>query len=235
MVCSSPEVEVEREREREAGGAAGRGGSRIAGVHCEVLGGDDRSYSIPHFHTMKRRMPWSDGEDDSSSDDSSTLDTDTESNDGSDKKNNTKISGTGTSSKRSKEKTSGADSGKRKSKVINFEALSQHGYKGGPSILGVPPPKETDQEKDWSWSTGKESRATNETEETYEERRRTRDAIIEGEQLTNVQTQKEKKNFSFSQKEKRKRDIGQASRGKSYVEEEKRLLRDSGVYSGFDS
>ncbi|KAH7836150.1 hypothetical protein Vadar_033174 [Vaccinium darrowii] len=112
-----------------------------------------------------------------------------------------------------------------KSKVINFEALSQHGYKSGPSILGVPPPKETYQEKDWSWSTGKKSRVVNETEETYEERRRTRDAIIEGEQLTNVQTQKDKKNFSFSQKEKRKRHIGPASHGKSSVEEEKRLLR----------
>lgn len=45
----------------------------------------------------------------------------------------------------------------------------------------------------------------------------------------------EQKALSFSQKEKRKRDLGQASRGKSYVEEEKRLLRDSGVYSGFDT
>lgn len=101
--------------------------------------------------------------------------------------------------------------------------------------MGVPPPKEANQNQDWSWSTGKESRAANESEETYEERRRTRDAIIEGENLTHVQTQKDKKNTSFSQKEKRKRDMGQASRGKSYVEEEKRLLRDSGVYSGFDS
>ena len=41
--------------------------------------------------------------------------------------------------------------------------------------------------------------------------------------------------LSFSQKEKRKRDLGQSSRGKNYVEEEKRLLRDQGVYSGFDA
>lgn len=49
-----------------------------------------------HRHTMKRPMPWawSDGEDDSSSDDSSTLDTDKEANDGSNKINNAKISGT---------------------------------------------------------------------------------------------------------------------------------------------
>ena len=44
----------------------------------------------------------------------------------------------------------------------------------------------------------------------------------------------ERKALSFAQKEKAKRDKGQASRGKSYVEEEKRMLRGSGVYSGFD-
>ncbi len=35
--------------------------------------------------------------------------------------------------------------------------------------------------------------------------------------------------------EKRKRDEGKQSRGKSYVEEEKRLQRQFGVYSGFDT
>jgi hypothetical protein len=34
--------------------------------------------------------------------------------------------------------------------------------------------------------------------------------------------------------EKRKRDAGQASRGKNYVEEEKRQGRKLGMYSGFD-
>jgi len=37
--------------------------------------------------------------------------------------------------------------------------------------------------------------------------------------------QKSKKTENFRQKEKRKRDQGQSSRGKSYVEEEKRILR----------
>ncbi|XAR58569.1 hypothetical protein NMG60_11014017 [Bertholletia excelsa] len=181
---------------------------------------------------MKRSMPWSDGEDDSSSDESSTLDTDTESNDGS-SKNKSKTSVT--SSRQSKEKTSEVDSGKKKTKAIDFDALSRHGYKGGLSVLSVPPPKEAnDQKQCWSWSTGKESRPK-ETEETYEERQRTRNAILEAEQLTNVQNQREKKNLSFAQKEKRKRDLGQASRGKNYVEEEKRLLRENGIYSGFDS
>ncbi|ONK62762.1 uncharacterized protein A4U43_C07F7870 [Asparagus officinalis] len=45
--------------------------------------------------------------------------------------------------------------------------------------------------------------------------------------------QKEKSKL-FSQKEKRKMDLGQASKGKNYVEEETRLLRDSVVYFDFD-
>lgn len=127
-----------------------------------------------------------------------------------------------------------AESAKRKSKGVDFEALSRHGYRGGLSVLKVPPPKEPDQEQNWSWSSGKETREK-EKEETYEERQKTRAALAEAEELVHARTQKERKNFSFSQKEKRKRDLGQASRGKSYVEEEKRLLRDNGVYSGFDS
>lgn len=123
---------------------------------------------------------------------------------------------------------------KLKSKGIDFKALSQHGYKGGLSVLKVPPPKEDDKNRDWSWSDGKKNRADNETEESYQERQKTRAMLLKGEQLEHTQTQKER-NLSFAQKEKRKRDIGQASRGKSYVEEEKRLLRDNGVYSGFDS
>lgn len=127
-------------------------------------------------------------------------------------------------------------SGKQKSAAIDFEALKRHGYKGGPSVLKVPPPKEGDvTEQDWSWSTGKEKRVDKEIEESYEQRQKTREALSLGEQLPAAQTRNEKKNLSFSQKEKRKRELGQASRGKNYVEEEKRLLRESGVYSGFDA
>ncbi|XP_024981527.1 UPF0690 protein C1orf52 homolog [Cynara cardunculus var. scolymus] len=174
---------------------------------------------------MKRTMPWNDDDSDSSSDESSSGDTDASDNDQVPK--NKKIRSGGSSKTK-------VESAKRKSKGIDFEALSQHGYKGGLSVLKVPPPKEDDRNRDWSWSTGKDSRAANETEESYQERQKTRATLLEGEQLVNVQTQKEK-NLSFSQKEKRKRDIGQASRGKSYVEEEKRLLRENGIYSGFDS
>ncbi|KAL6603803.1 hypothetical protein ACP70R_044164 [Stipagrostis hirtigluma subsp. patula] len=131
-----------------------------------------------------------------------------------------------------------AMSKKRKPGGVDFNALSRHGYHGGPSVLTVRPPQE---EPNWSWSTGKDRDAKEDAPESYEERERTRAAVTEGEKLIGVQNaqpsllEKDKKNASFSQKEKRKRDRGQASRGKNYVEEEKRLLRGSGVYSGFDT
>lgn len=132
------------------------------------------------------------------------------------------------------------DTNKKKLGGLNFEALSKHGYRGGPSILKVPPPRINDKEQDWSWSTGRGSDASRSiTEESFEEREHTRAAVAQGERLLNVttsqQSDRKDKILSFSQKEKRKRDLGQASRGKSYVEEEKRLLRESGIYSGFDS
>lgn len=124
--------------------------------------------------------------------------------------------------------------GKRKSGATDFDALRRHGYKGGLSVLSVPQPKDAVKE-DWTWSTGDKHREMKDVEETYQDRQKTRAALSDGELLANVQTSKEKKNISFSQKEKRKRDLGQASRGKSYVEEEKRLLRESGIYSSFDT
>ncbi|XP_047980396.1 uncharacterized protein LOC125222042 [Salvia hispanica] len=157
---------------------------------------------------MKRGLKWSDGDDDdtSSSDDNSAPETNSQD-----------------------------DSAKKKRKGIDFEALSRHGYRGGLSVLKVPPPKEAEKEQDWSWCSGKEQKSKEAEEESFKERQKTRDALADGEQLAHVLTRKEKNNLSFQQKEKRKRDLGQASRGKNYVEEEKRLLRDNGVYSGFDS
>ncbi|KAL5068187.1 hypothetical protein RYX36_019074 [Vicia faba] len=169
---------------------------------------------------MKRTLPWSDddeSDDDSSNDESSSLHSDSEGDNES-------------GGKKSKGKST-----KKKSAPIDFEALKRYGYKGGPSVLKVPPPKEDDTKKDWSWSSGKEKRINKEVEETYEERKKTREALSLGEQLPTVLTRNEKKNLSFSQKEKRKRELGQASRGKNYVEEEKRQLRENGVYSGFDA
>ncbi|KAG9136314.1 hypothetical protein Leryth_003916 [Lithospermum erythrorhizon] len=129
---------------------------------------------------MKRAAPWSDGDDDSSTSSSSDEYSDTD----------------------HKSTDQGESATKRKGKGIDFEALSRHGYKGGLSVLKVPPPK-IDEKQDWSWSKGKETRVQ-EKEETYEDRQRTRAALVEGEQLLNVRTQKEKKIASFSQKEKKK-------------------------------
>lgn len=134
------------------------------------------------------------------------------------------------------------EANKKKKKLggMDYEALSKHGYHGGPSILKVPPPRVEEKEQNWSWSTGKEGGEIKNsiTEESYAEREQTR-AAAHGEKLLlvqeNLHLDKRDKKASFSQKEKRKRDLGQASRGKNYVEEEKRLLRDSGIYSGFDS
>ncbi|PNT75612.1 hypothetical protein BRADI_1g35604v3 [Brachypodium distachyon] len=104
---------------------------------------------------------------------------------------------------------------KRKPGGVDFSALSRHGYRGGPSVLTVAPPKV---EPNWTWSTGKDRNDKEVLTESYEERERTRAAVTEGEKLIGVrnpqprQTEKEKE-ASFSQKEKRKRDRGQASRG----------------------
>ncbi|CAA7404019.1 unnamed protein product [Spirodela intermedia] len=136
-----------------------------------------------------------------------------------------------------------AEAGKKRRGVLDYGALSRHGYRGGLSVLRVPPPKAADEGKpDWSWSNGKRKEGE---EESYEERERTRAAANAaavaashgggGAAAATGGGGREKGGKSFSQKEKRKRDLGQASRGKNYVEEEKRLLRDSGVYSGFDS
>ncbi|KAF5455006.1 hypothetical protein F2P56_024625 [Juglans regia] len=181
---------------------------------------------------MKRAMPWSDEEEDLSSNESVSSPSDSEAEDGVDKK---KAKDHSKARQASKERTSKVKSGKQKTGVVDFDELKRHGYKGGPSVLKVPPPKGLDDTKqDWSWSTGKESRETKEIEESYEDRQKTRAALAYGEELARVETRKEK-NLSFSQKEKRKRELGQASRGKSYVEEEKRMLRESGIYSGFDT
>lgn len=133
--------------------------------------------------------------------------------------------------------------------ALDYGALSRHGYLGGPSILHVPAPGQEVGEQDWSWSSGKRKGGDVDVEESAQDRNLTRKVINDSLELKAVQAvaeynfskkQKsdaveERKALSFSQKEKRKREMGQASRAKNYVEEEKRLLRDQGVYSGFDT
>ncbi|KAG6554926.1 hypothetical protein Mapa_003510 [Marchantia paleacea] len=131
---------------------------------------------------------------------------------------------------------------------LDFEALSRHGYSGGPSIMHVPAPKNEAGESDWTWSNGKR-KSEDKAEEAFEDRELTREIVSESAPKMAAQAlaeanflKKQKRDaaaeqraLSFSQKEKRKRDLGQATRAKNYVEEEKRLLRDQGVYSGFDT
>lgn len=181
---------------------------------------------------MKRAAPW-DQTLDISSDDSSG--SDSEDNQVTGKKEGAKNGG---SFRSPKDVVSEEISSRNKRRGgMDYEALKRHGYYGGPSVLKVPPPRVEDKDRDWSWSTGKRPGSEDAAEESYEERERTRAAATQSEKLLIVRSdsQSEKKeSISFSQKEKRKRDLGQASRGKNYVEEEKRLLRDSGIYSGFD-
>lgn len=141
--------------------------------------------------------------------------------------------------------------GKKGLGLLDYEALSRHGYTGGLSIMNVPAPVAEAGEQDWSWSHGNNKRKGEDGEggESIEHRERTREAVTEVAEVAATKAlaafnfakkQKtdaiaEQRALSFSQKEKRKREMGQASRGKNYVEEEKRLLRDQGVYSGFDT
>ncbi|CAI0434032.1 unnamed protein product [Linum tenue] len=186
---------------------------------------------------MKRAIPWSDddeGKDSPDSDDESSTSSSASDSEGDGGTTKTKTKNA------LKHKNLKGKFVRRRGGAVDFEELRRHGYKGGPSLLRMPPPKD-DTEPNWTWSTGKEERlaATKDKNgESYEERQKTRAALMAGEQLMHSQTRKEKEEknqLSFSQKEKRKRELGQASRGKNYVEEEKRLLRDSGVYSGFDT
>uniref|UniRef100_A0A7S3QK56 Uncharacterized protein n=1 Tax=Dunaliella tertiolecta TaxID=3047 RepID=A0A7S3QK56_DUNTE len=141
---------------------------------------------------------------------------------------------------------------KKQKKEITVEDLMNKGYKSGPSVMGVKPPKEEDP-PNWSWSSGTKQKAM-EGEETIEERRATHQAATAGVETSAIYTQAalnqaakireerrleqerlaESKRLSWKDKEKRKRDEGKQSRGKNYVEEEKRLARSYGYGAGFD-
>ncbi|KAF6258244.1 hypothetical protein COO60DRAFT_1519717 [Scenedesmus sp. NREL 46B-D3] len=143
---------------------------------------------------------------------------------------------------------------KKQKTDITIEDLQKQGYTGGPSVLYMKPPEEVAQ-ANWAWSDGKALKGKEDAEESYEERQRTHAAATtaaeegarlamkaqqhaarlrdEARQEREELAQKSRKD-SFNQKEKRKRDAGMQSRGKSTVEEEKRIARQFGVYSGFD-
>ncbi|CAF2042541.1 BnaA09g20360D [Brassica napus] len=167
----------------------------------------------------KCMMRW--GDDDDDEEDSS------EESSSSDSNANT----TETDKKKRKSKKTIARFAKKEKKAFDYESLQQHGYKAV-GLPDLPPPVE---KADWSWATGKDKQRAEEVKESFREREATRAAVAGGETIANAQLRSDRKSLSFSQKEKKKRDLGQASRGKNYVEEEKRQLRESGVYSGFDS
>ncbi|KDD76768.1 hypothetical protein H632_c112p1 [Helicosporidium sp. ATCC 50920] len=139
-------------------------------------------------------------------------------------------------------------------KNISLETLKQHGYSGGPSVLFTPEPQD-DQDNQWNWSTGAEHKASELAEEAEETRaanvRAATTAAAEAAQHSlrvvahAAQLREEKKaedaqrklakNQTWKAKEKRKREQGQQTSSKNYVEEEKRRAREFGVVSGFDT
>ncbi|AEE82403.1 hypothetical protein ISN44_As04g005270 [Arabidopsis suecica] len=174
----------------------------------------------------KGLMRWDDDDDDDDEDSSEESSSSSASDSNVD---NTEI---GEKKKKRKSKKPIARFAKKDKKAFDYESLQQHGYKAV-GLSDIPAPME---KQDWSWTTGKDKQRVEEVKESYQEREATRAAAVTGgETIANAQLRNDRKNLSFSQKEKKKRDLGQASRGKNYVEEEKRQLRESGVYSGFDS
>lgn len=164
------------------------------------------------------------------------------------------------SSSGSEDETPSTDAGARVQKKhkqadrIDLEALQEHGYKSGPSVLYVPAPKQAEQS--WEWGSGKEtSAAARDDEETAEEREQTQAAANAGAEEAAAVSRKamqlhanmradaaaehrqmaQDRRLTYQQKEKRKRDMGQAKKSKNYVEEEKRVARNYGMYSGFDT
>lgn len=70
---------------------------------------------------------------------------------------------------------------------LALQDLMNKGYKSGPSVMGVKPPKEEDP-PDWSWSSGTKQKAL-EGEETMEERRATHTAATTGVETSAIYTQ----------------------------------------------
>ncbi|GLI64954.1 hypothetical protein VaNZ11_008359 [Volvox africanus] len=145
----------------------------------------------------------------------------------------------------------------KKKPILSLEDLERAGYKSGPSVIHIKAQSESEPQN-WNWSNGRSAKAQEDGDDG-ETRAATREAVTKAmeesalhsvkamehaaklqeearlERLEAKQARAAKdKLLSFNQKEKRKRDAGQTSRGKNYVEESKRQARAFGVYSGFD-
>ncbi|KAG1657368.1 hypothetical protein FOA52_015922 [Chlamydomonas sp. UWO 241] len=146
-----------------------------------------------------------------------------------------------------------AAAAKKPKKELKLEDLQRQGYKSGPSVLLMKPPEEDGQDN-WNWSNGREAKEKEPEHESRAEREKTREIASTGAEMTGALAQKAKQQgallnqarraerqeakedtkLTWNQKEKRKREQGKVSRGGSYVEDEKRVGRAHGVYSGFD-
>lgn len=134
---------------------------------------------------------------------------------------------------------------------ISFEELEERGYKAKSVLLMKEPVEE---HIGWGWSDGRAAKSKETARETSTDRATTRDAATRGAEETALHSikaqelaarlQEERRQEKREQhqmghlrvkdKEKRKREEGKQSSGKSTVEEEKRIARTLGVYSGFD-
>lgn len=141
---------------------------------------------------------------------------------------------------------------KKQKTDLTLDDLEAAGFSTGPSVMYMKAPEE--QQQGWNWSDGKAQKGEEVEEETLEERQRTREAATTGaeqgatlamrgaahsaklreEAREERQRLQAEKQLTYNQKEKRKRNAGQATKSKNFVEEEKRLQRNFGVYSGFD-
>lgn len=144
----------------------------------------------------------------------------------------------------------------KKKRTLTIEDLEKCGYKARPSILLVPEPKDQETGIADDWSDGRAHRKREEViKETSEEREVTRKAVNEdvdaiadyavkrmqvADKVRQERKQEQRRlakhrKLTFNQKEKAKRNAGQASGGKNFIQEEKRIGRNFGLYSGFDT
>lgn len=134
------------------------------------------------------------------------------------------------------------------SKEPDLNTLHELGFQSGPSVLLVPNKPAEGAEPSWEWAKGEQAEEVPESREERDHNRAAagsatetalRQSYVQKEQMQELRDQEhaekqQQRRQTFQQREKRKRDMGQAKRGKNYVEEEKRQARSFGVYSGFD-
>eukprot|EP00892_Ulva_mutabilis_P006186 jgi/Ulvmu1/393/UM001_0400.1 len=136
---------------------------------------------------------------------------------------------------------------------VDPAALERAGYKAGPSVLHVPEQRSKAGDV-WDWAAERKASVI-EQSPTPEERAELRvksevgveqDAEhykkcmerarhLRDDKIREKEDKAKRKQLSFKEKEKRKRDAGMQSSAKNYVEEEKRIAREHGCYTGFDS